>query len=76
MTKASAVYQHKRDLYSDVTARILAELQTGAAPLAQAMGCKFYSGSITPYRMPSPMMRLKVTLKRATATSISATVSS
>ena len=45
---------HKRDLYSDVTARILAELQTGAPPLAQAMVCKFCSGSITPNRVPSP----------------------
>ena len=31
MTKAKGAY-HKRDLYSDVTTRILAELQTGAAP--------------------------------------------
>ena len=53
MAKAEQSY-HKRDLYSDVTARILAELQTGAAPLAQAMVCKFCSGSITPNRVPSP----------------------
>jgi antirestriction protein ArdC len=31
MTKANPAY-HKRDLYSDVTSRILAELETGAAP--------------------------------------------
>jgi len=29
---ADVVY-HKRDLYKDVTARILAEFETGAAPL-------------------------------------------
>jgi antirestriction protein ArdC len=31
MAKANSAY-HKRDLYSDVTSRILAELETGAAP--------------------------------------------
>ena len=31
MTRAKGAY-HKRDLYSDVTARILAELESGAAP--------------------------------------------
>ena len=31
MAKANQSY-HKRDLYSDVTARILTELETGAAP--------------------------------------------
>jgi len=32
MAKANQAY-HKRDLYSDVTARILAELESGATPL-------------------------------------------
>jgi hypothetical protein len=32
MAKATHAY-HKRDLYSDVTARILAELETGAVIL-------------------------------------------
>ena len=31
MAKAEKAY-HKRDLYSEVTTRILAELETGAAP--------------------------------------------
>jgi antirestriction protein ArdC len=31
MAKANSAY-HKRDLYSDVTSRILAELENGAAP--------------------------------------------
>jgi antirestriction protein ArdC len=31
MAKAEQAY-HKRDLYSEVTTRILAELETGAAP--------------------------------------------
>ena len=31
MAQATQVY-HKRDLYSDVTSRILTELETGAAP--------------------------------------------
>ena len=35
MAKAEQAY-HKRDLYSDVTARILAELQTGAQAKANA----------------------------------------
>ena len=45
MAKANGAY-HKRDLYSDVTARILAELESGTARSAKRSSLKVDRGSV------------------------------